>query len=250
MEGQWKMDVEAPVSTEAAEPAAGVQEPGRLSGQAPLLLPGGPGRHPLLLLLLLLGLSAAAALLLLGSHTQQSSGPHEEDFDLHHTLRQISNVRAAIHLRGEHNPGRKNSVEWRNQVEQSHSQGGLKLYKNEIVIPRDGLYFVYSQASFRVSCSSPDSSTSMVHLSHTVQRYSESYGSRDQAHYQTILHSVRTACQRTAGAAGGGAWFSAVYMGAVFDLNKGDRLKTVMEEQMLEQLEDEPGKTFFGVFAL
>ncbi|MEQ2260264.1 hypothetical protein XENORESO_011035 [Xenotaenia resolanae] len=140
------------------------------------------------------------------------------------------------------------------QVDQSHSQGGLELKDNEIVIPQNGLYFVYSQVSFRVSCSSRDADdiTSMVHLSHTVKRWSSSFGSKREQSYQTILHSIRTACQITASADPDsvGSWFSSVYMGAVFNLRRGDRLKTVMEEKMLEMLEDEPGKIFFGVFAL
>ncbi len=149
------------------------------------------------------------------------------------------------------------SVEWKNQVDQSHAQGGLELINNEIVIPQNGLYFIYSQASFRVRCSSSDTddttSKPMVHLSHTVKRWSSSYGNDDaKKSYQTILHSVRTACQKTASSDPDQEenWFSAVYMGAVFNLKKGDRLKTVMEEKMLPDLEDEPGKTFFGVFAL
>uniref|UniRef100_A0A3B4UAL9 Lymphotoxin-alpha n=1 Tax=Seriola dumerili TaxID=41447 RepID=A0A3B4UAL9_SERDU len=177
--------------------------------------------------------------------------------DLHHTLRQISNGRPAIHLEGKHNESLSTSVEWKNNVDQSHATGGLKLENNEIVIPRTGLYFVYSQASFRVSCTSSDAddatSKPMVHLSHTVKRWSSSYGGDNTENsYQTILHSVRTACQKTASSAGDeeGNWYTAVYMGAVFNLRKGDRLKTVMEERMLLKLEDEPGKTFFGVFAL
>lgn len=148
----------------------------------------------------------------------------------------------------------KTSVEWKNQVDQSHSQGGLELNNNEIVIPKNGLYFVYSQASFRVSCSSNDTTSKhMVHMSHTVKRWSRSYGNNDaKRSYQTILHSVRTACQKTVSSDPDEdrSWYSAVYMGAVFNLNKGDRLKTVTEEKILPKLEDEPGKTFFGVFAL
>lgn len=144
-----------------------------------------------------------------------------------------------------------------NRVDQSHSQGGLELKNNEIVIPRDGLYFVYSQASFRVSCSSNSdddmSSHPMVHLSHSVQRWSRSYGNDDvEKDYQTILHSIRTACQKTTSSDSDedGSWYSAVYMGAVFNLYAGDTLRTEMEEEMLSKLEDDPGKTFFGVFAL
>lgn len=146
----------------------------------------------------------------------------------------------------------KQSLQWRNQVDQSHSQGGLKLDNNEIVIPHNGLYFVYSQASFRVSCSSDDDdeSSPMVHLSHTVKRWSSSYGTDTPRSYYTILHSVRTACQKTERSDSDqqGNWFSAIYMGAVFNLKAGDRLKT--DTNMLPNLEDEQGKTFFGVFAL
>ncbi|XP_026156767.1 tumor necrosis factor a (TNF superfamily, member 2) [Mastacembelus armatus] len=198
--------------------------------------------------------AAAAAFLIFKRHTK-GPGQDEGNFDPHHTLREISNVRAAIHLEGEHNPRRTTSVEWKNQVDQSHFQGGLLLDNNEIVIPQNGLYFVYSQASFRVNCSDAHDATSkpMVHLSHTVKRWSSSYGNDDnKKSYQTILHSVRTVCQKTDSRNPDeeGSWFSAVYMGAVFNLRKGDRLKTVMEEKMLSDLEDEPGKTFFGVFAL
>ena len=158
---------------------------------------------------------------------------------------------------GKYNPDINTSAEWKDHVDQSHSQGGLKLDNNEIVIPQNGLYFVYSQASFRVNCgsSNTDDTTSepMVHLSHIVKLYSSSYGNFNlKKSYQTILHSVRTACQKTTSSDEGeeGSWFSAVYMGAVFDLKNGDRLKTVTEMKKLTELEDEPGKTFFGVFAL
>ncbi|XP_061615796.1 tumor necrosis factor a (TNF superfamily, member 2) [Phyllopteryx taeniolatus] len=194
---------------------------------------------------------AAAALLIFNLHTKKP-GRDEESFDIHHTLRQLSNVRAAIHLTGQYNSQMANSVEWSNQVDPSHSEGGLELKNNEIVIPQAGLYFVYSQVSFRVSCrideNDDTSATSMVHLTHRVRRWSSSFGNDE---YRTILHSVRTACQKTAGgdADEEGGWYSAVYMGAVFNLNKGDRLKTVTEK-MLPNLEEEAGKTFFGVFAM
>ncbi|XP_047240774.1 tumor necrosis factor a (TNF superfamily, member 2) isoform X1 [Girardinichthys multiradiatus] len=199
-------------------------------------------------------LATVAALFLFSNARVKSEGLDEDSFDLHHALRQITNRRAAIHLEGEYDPTIRTSVKWMSQVDQSHSQGGLELKDNEILIPQNGLYFVYSQVSFRVSCSSRDADdiTSMVHLSHTVKRWSSSFGSKGEQSYQTILHSVRTACQITASADPDsvGSWFSAVYMGAVFNLRRGDRLKTVMEEKMLENLEDESGKTFFGVFAL
>uniref|UniRef100_A0A667X1U1 THD domain-containing protein n=2 Tax=Myripristis murdjan TaxID=586833 RepID=A0A667X1U1_9TELE len=93
----------------------------------------------------------------------------------------------------------------------------------------------------------------MVHLSHTVQRWSRSYGNDDnKKEYQTILHSVRTACQKMASSnpEEEGNWFTTIYMGAVFNLNRGDHLKTVMDERLLPHLDEDEGKTFFGVFAL
>ncbi|KAG7225360.1 hypothetical protein INR49_027343 [Caranx melampygus] len=200
------------------------------------------------LLMFTLCLAAAAAALLIFNSNTKGLRQDEDDFDLRHTLRQISDGRAAIHLEGKRG---KTSVQWNANVDHAHSHGGLKLVNNEIEIPSKGLYFVYSQASFSVNCSSSDDdyddSNSMVHLSHTVKRWSRSFGD-----YETILHSVRTACQRTFSAdeIEDGNWYTAVYMGAVFDLNKGDKLKTVMEEKMLQELQDEAGKTFFGVFAL
>ncbi|XP_039977724.1 tumor necrosis factor a (TNF superfamily, member 2) [Xiphias gladius] len=243
MEGECKVLLEATVDTEVRKQTMPSVKPSSKLSTA--------------LLVMTLCLAAAAAALLVFNMHSKGPGQDEDNFDLRHTLRQISNVRAAIHLEGEYNPEMKTSVEWKNQVDQSHSQGGLELNNNEIVIPQNGLYFVYSQVSFRVSCSSSDTddttSKPMVHLSHTVKLWSSSYGNDNaKKSYQTILHSIRTACQKTARSDWGeeGNWFSAVYMGAVFNLRKGDRLKTMMEEKMLPELEDEPGKTFFGVFAL
>ncbi|XP_022599820.1 tumor necrosis factor-like [Seriola dumerili] len=244
MEDECKVQLDATVSTEARKHTTqGVRPSSKLT-------------TALLAFTLCLAF-AAAAVLFFNTHTKERTGQDEDTTDLHHTLRQISNGRPAIHLEGKHNESLSTSVEWKNNVDQSHATGGLKLENNEIVIPRTGLYFVYSQASFRVSCTSSDAddatSKPMVHLSHTVKRWSSSYGGDNTENsYQTILHSVRTACQKTASSAGDeeGNWYTAVYMGAVFNLRKGDRLKTVMEERMLLKLEDEPGKTFFGVFAL
>ncbi|XP_014870703.1 tumor necrosis factor-like [Poecilia latipinna] len=211
-------------------------------------------RLTLALMAFTLCLATGAAVFLFSNARVKSAVSDEGSSAFHHALRQISN-RAAIHLEGVHDPAINTSVKWMNKVDQAHSQGDLELKDNEILIPQNGLYFVYSQASFRVSCSSTaDDLTSnhMIHLSHTVKRWSRSFGSNDERSYQTLLHSVRTVCQGTASKDpdSAGSCFSAVYMGAVFDLKSGDRLKTVMEEKMLEKLEEDAGKTYFGVFAL
>ncbi|XP_077382242.1 tumor necrosis factor b (TNF superfamily, member 2) [Festucalex cinctus] len=184
-----------------------------------------------------------------------------EKSDPHNTLKTISSkAKAAIHLEGIHEEGdnTKEQLQWRNGQGQAFAQGGLTIRNNQIVVPHTGLYFVYSQASFRVSCSDnsveeapePGEASSgkrLAPLSHRVWRYSDSVGRK-----ASLMSAVRSACQH-----GGSAedeqrskqgWYNALYLGAVFQLNKDDRLWT--ETNQLSELETDGGKTFFGVFAL
>lgn len=140
-------------------------------------------------------------------------------------------------------------VEWRNGQGQAFAQGGLRLESNQIIIPKTGLYFVYSQASFRVSCGDGDEGGAGKHLtplSHRIWRYSDSIGSK-----ASLMSAVRSACQNTAlegSPSSGQGFYNAIYLGAAFQLNRGDRLWT--ETNQLSELETDEGKTFFGVFAL
>ncbi|XP_078108415.1 tumor necrosis factor b (TNF superfamily, member 2) [Sander vitreus] len=171
--------------------------------------------------------------------------------DPHYTLRQISSkAKAAIHLEGnEDSMSLQGQLEWRNDQGQAFAQGGFQLVKNQIVIPQTGLYFVYSQASFRVACSDGDEDGAGKHitpLSHRIWRHSDSIGSKS-----SLMSAVRSACQNTAqedGYSDGQGWYNAIYLGAVFQLNKGDQLWT--ETNQLSALETDEGRTFFGVFAL
>lgn len=140
-------------------------------------------------------------------------------------------------------------LEWKNGQGQAFAQGGFRLVNNQIVIPQTGLYFVYSQASFRVSCSDGDeegAAKRLTPLSHRIWRYSDSIGNR-----ASLMSAVRSACQNTAQEDSyrvGQGWYNAIYLGAVFQLNKGDKLWT--ETNQPSELETDEGKTFFGVFAL
>ncbi|XP_008279325.1 tumor necrosis factor-like [Stegastes partitus] len=169
-----------------------------------------------------------------------------EKTDPHYTLSRISSkAKAAIHLEGSYEEGESSDLEWTNGQGQAFAQGGFRLVNNQIVIPQTGLYFVYSQASFRVSCGDDDGKL-LAPLSHRIWRYSDSIGSR-----ASLMSAVRSACQNTAqddSFRAGQGWYNAIYLGAVFQLNKGDRLWT--ETNQLSELEAEDGKTFFGVFAL
>uniref|UniRef100_A0A674N6N9 Lymphotoxin-alpha n=1 Tax=Takifugu rubripes TaxID=31033 RepID=A0A674N6N9_TAKRU len=144
---------------------------------------------------------------------------------------------------------RKDQVEWKNGQGQAFAQGDFQLDNNTIIIPKTGLYFVYSQASFRVTCGEGDKHSpgkSHIPLSHRVWRYSDSIGTET-----TLLNAVRSACQNSAlegGYSEGQSCYNAIYLGAVFQLKMGDKLRT--ETNQLSELETEEGKTFFGVFAL
>ncbi|XP_044064202.1 tumor necrosis factor b (TNF superfamily, member 2) isoform X2 [Siniperca chuatsi] len=175
-----------------------------------------------------------------------------EKTDHHYTLRRISSkAKAAIHLEGNYDDSKsvKDQLEWRNGQGQAFAQGGFQLVNNQIVIPQTGLYFIYSQASFRVSCSDADEEGAGKHLtplSHRIWRYSDSIGNR-----ASLMSAVRSACQDTAqedSYRAGHGWYNAIYLGAVFQLNKGDRLWT--ETNQPSELETDEGKTFFGAFAL
>lgn len=143
----------------------------------------------------------------------------------------------------------QNRLEWKNGQGQAFAQGGFLLENNKIIIPKTGLYFVYSQASFSVSCSDSDREVvgkGLMPLSHRVWRYSDSIGNP-----ASLMSAVRSACQNTALEGSyreGQGWYNNIYLGAVFQLNRGDRLWT--ETNQLSELDTEEGNTFFGVFAL
>lgn len=153
-------------------------------------------------------------------------------------------------LAGSYDEDNKTSqLEWKNGQGQAFAQGGFRLEKNQIIIPQDGLFFVYSQASFRVSCESDEEQGTgkrLTPLSHRIWRYSDSIGSN-----VSLMSAVRSACQNTALEevhSSGQGWYNAIYLGAVFQLNSGDKVWT--ETNQPSELETDEGKTFFGVFAL
>ncbi|KAL1261018.1 hypothetical protein QQF64_008845 [Cirrhinus molitorella] len=160
-------------------------------------------------------------------------------------LKQIAEkTKAAIHLRGEHGSNLKSeSLKWVSGVDQSFEQGGLKLLNNEVVIPADGLYFVYSQVSYSIQCNQvEDDEDDSAHnfLSHSIWRYTDAV--QDWKPLQNSAHSV---CQFQED---GKTTYSTIYLGAVFKLMEGDKLKT--QTKRMADVEEAYAKTFFGVFAL
>lgn len=140
-----------------------------------------------------------------------------------------------------------NRLEWMSDQGQAFSQGDFQLVDNEIIIPKTGLYFVYSKAAFHVVCGNTDGAgNGLAPLSHRIWRYSDSMGNK-----ASLMSGVRSVCQST-GADGNATedqgWYNTIYLGAVFKLNTGDKLWT--ETNQLSELETQEGMTFFGVFAL
>ncbi|KAG7321691.1 hypothetical protein KOW79_014549 [Hemibagrus wyckioides] len=163
-------------------------------------------------------------------------------------LTQIAkSTKAAIHLHvfGNHE---KKSPHWVSGVDQSFTKGGLKLEDNNIVIPHDGLYFVYSQASYEMKCmsSEEDSENSNIHLSYSI-RWTSLTSPSTSKHF--LLSGVKTMCQtKTEEQGNGHTVYDSIYLGAVFQLYKGDKLST--EANNLGAINKHSSKTFFGVFEL
>ncbi|XP_065136146.1 tumor necrosis factor b (TNF superfamily, member 2) [Paramisgurnus dabryanus] len=158
-------------------------------------------------------------------------------------LQQIAErTKAAIHLHGERGDSAKQEIQWVTDVDQSFEQGGLKLTDNEIRIPADGLYFVYSQVSYAVKCSldEDDESVAQKYLSHTIMRFSDAMGQK-----MPLQNSAHSICKS---GEDGKTMYRPIYLGAVFKLLEGDRLST--KTTNVDDVEQDYAKTFFGVFAL
>ncbi|XP_055075840.2 tumor necrosis factor a (TNF superfamily, member 2) [Misgurnus anguillicaudatus] len=195
--------------------------------------------------LLAVALCAAAAVCFTFNKDQSGQG---DERDLRHMLRaapQQANIttKHAIHLTGVDIDGK--SLEWKNDQDQAFSQGGLKLENNKIIIPEDGLFFVYSQASFHLTCTSNsvDPDDHEVHLSHAVMRYSDSY-----ADDKPLFSAMRSACVQVPDSEM--SWYNTIYLGAAFQLRAGDKLSTKTSNSFASRIDSGDGKTFFGAFAL
>ncbi|XP_018936088.1 tumor necrosis factor [Cyprinus carpio] len=162
-----------------------------------------------------------------------------------HLSKENVTSKVAIHLTGAYDSDVcKDNLDWKQNQDQAFVSGGLELVDREIIIPNDGIYFVYSQVSFHISCKHDvTEDQDVVHMSHAVLRYSESYGS-----YKPLFSAIRSACVHASDSED--LWYNTIYLGAAFNLRARDRLRTETTKELLPRVESENGKTFFGVFAL
>ncbi|XP_057607837.1 tumor necrosis factor isoform X3 [Chionomys nivalis] len=131
-------------------------------------------------------------------------------------------------------------LEWLSQRANALLANGMDLKDNQLVIPADGLYLVYSQVLFKgQGCSS------YVLLTHTVSRIAVSYEEK-----VNLLSAIKSPCPKeTPEGAELKPWYEPIYLGGVFQLEKGDRLSA--EVNLPKYLDfAESGQVYFGVIAL
>ncbi|XP_016141578.1 tumor necrosis factor a (TNF superfamily, member 2) [Sinocyclocheilus grahami] len=190
--------------------------------------------------------AAAAVCFTLNKSQNNQEGGNELRLTLRdHLSKENVTSKAAIHLTGAYEPKvSTDSLDWKKNQDQAFATGGLDLVEGEIIIPTDGIYFVYSQVSFHVSCKTDmPEDHDVVHMGHAVERYSDSY-----VDYKALFSAIRSACVHASDT--DDLWYNTIYLGAAFSLQAGDKLRTKTTKALLPLVESDNGKTFFGAFAL
>ncbi|KAM4641986.1 lymphotoxin-alpha [Discoglossus pictus] len=190
--------------------------------------------------------------------TREAKDPHKatNEQGIHMKLKN-SNRKPAAHF--EADPYKTHSLIWSNDTNNGFIRGGLILVNNTLHISHDGLYFVYTQATFMASgCPQGEP----IYLSHEVSLWSGQHSDQIQ-----LLSAQKTACGEQASVRsrhskagllsrlqhrGSGivepVWSRTIFQGGVFALEKGDRLFTVTEGAAYLTLG--PGEAYFGIYAL
>lgn len=132
-------------------------------------------------------------------------------------------------------------LRWGDSYANALKANGVELKDNQLVVPTDGLYLIYSQVLFRGhGCPSTP-----LFLTHTISRIAVSYQTK-----VNILSAIKSPCHReTPEGAEAKPWYEPIYQGGVFQLEKGDRLSA--EINLPEYLDyAESGQVYFGIIAL
>uniref|UniRef100_A0A8C3HV28 Tumor necrosis factor n=1 Tax=Chrysemys picta bellii TaxID=8478 RepID=A0A8C3HV28_CHRPI len=110
---------------------------------------------------------------------------------------------------------------WTDKVAHTMMQNGMALVNNKLVVPSDGLYFIYSQVVFKGD-KCPEES---IPLRHTILRYSVEYPEN-----VPLLMAIKSFCEGSKAAKNEeGVWFESIYQGAVFQLMKGDEISSEID---------------------
>nr|XP_015195199.1 PREDICTED: lymphotoxin-alpha-like [Lepisosteus oculatus] len=150
----------------------------------------------------------------------------------------------AAHLMANSSQQPGTPLRWLSDMDQAFLQQGMELSADgrELLVPRAGLYFLYAQATFSSSSSSPGAGGPCggrpEPLSLQVERHSPSYPD-----FVPLLSAARSPCPP---GGPGRFWTVPLYQAALFKLLGGDRLRVTAGP--LGLLDDQ--KTFLGAFAV
>ncbi|XP_046958821.1 tumor necrosis factor [Lynx rufus] len=139
------------------------------------------------------------------------------------------------------NPEAEGQLQWLSRRANALLANGVELTDNQLKVPSDGLYLIYSQVLFTgQGCPSTH-----VLLTHTISRFAVSYQTK-----VNLLSAIKSPCQReTPEGAEAKPWYEPIYLGGVFQLEKGDRLSA--EINLPNYLDfAESGQVYFGIIAL
>ncbi|XP_058162428.1 tumor necrosis factor isoform X3 [Dasypus novemcinctus] len=138
-------------------------------------------------------------------------------------------------------PEAEGRLRWLSRRANTLLANGAALTDNQLVVPADGLYLVYSQLLFTGQGCAP----AQPLLTHTVSRFAASYQTK-----VNLLSAIKSPCPReTPEGAEAKPWYEPIYLGGVFQLDKGDRLSA--ETNLPAYLDfAEPGQVYFGLIAL
>ncbi|XP_051893399.1 tumor necrosis factor-like [Pristis pectinata] len=176
-----------------------------------------------------LAVIGAVGIYLLLQHLPQSGTQNSPVTSESHTA--VDKPRA--HLTAKETSGELYDLQWEDKNGLAFTMGEMNYQNRSLIIPKPGDYFVYSQVSFRGI-----RSNECEHVTHTVIKWALSYP--EHIH---LLSSTKSICSQKS------PWFVAIYLGAVFQLEKGDRL--VVRVSNVTQVDfTHEHKTFFGTFLL
>ncbi|OCT67896.1 lymphotoxin-alpha [Xenopus laevis] len=156
-------------------------------------------------------------------------------------VKDTTSRKPAAHL--EANPFIRNSLNWRSDLDNSFICCGLLLNNNTLQITKNGLYFVYTQATFMGDTCLDGKS---IFLSHSVVLQSKQFGEQS-----SLLSAQKTACsehRNPRSHASSMTWSRSIFLGGTFALANGDILYTVTQGQ--NHLTLEPGMAYFGLYAV
>ncbi|XP_057245379.1 tumor necrosis factor-like, partial [Malurus melanocephalus] len=136
-------------------------------------------------------------------------------------------------------PSSRGSLIWEAGVAPALVQNGVRLRGNRLVVPRDGLYFVYAAAAFQGWRCPSRSPRRPLRLA--VSRLSPEYP-RDVP----LLRAARSVCHTGNSP---GLWVESLYQGAVFQLRRGDQLAATTTAGRFLDLHG-AGQAYFGVLGV